>query len=108
MSDAVKWNSSGSRVVHPTRSRWAEVERGLELVLVGYLVLFLLAVPGAVLWALSKAPPVLTGLGPDARDNAEFFGLLLGLGGALAGYLLTHLGQWRCLLSAPQDHGAKE
>jgi hypothetical protein len=109
MSDSVKWNSSASRALHaPTRSRWAEVECGLKLIVVGYLVLVLLAVPGAVCWALSQGSPLLPALGPDGRDNAELLAIVLGLGGAMAGYLLCLLGQWRCLVYASQDHGAKE
>jgi hypothetical protein len=107
MSDVLKWNSSGSRVLHLNRSGWPEVERGLRLVGVGYLVVFLLAGAGAVLWVLSQHPSVLTGLGPDARWIPELSGALLCLGGAL-GYLLILFGQWRCLCSAPQDGGAKE
>jgi hypothetical protein len=51
---------------------------------------------------------LLPGLGPEGRDNAELLAIVLGLGGAMAGYLLCLLGQWRCLVYASQDHGAKD
>src|SRR5437879_5071482 len=110
MSTEVRWNSSGSRALHaPTRSRWAEIERGLKIILASYLVLVVLAIPGAVVWATAQEH---TGrwlwLGPNGNEDAELFGLVLGLGGALGSYLLALIGQWRCLSYAPQDHSAKE
>jgi hypothetical protein len=85
------------------------LQRGIQVVLAGYLVVLLVALPGACLWLSSQERvPVLWRAGLTGNDDAEAFGLLLACGGAGLGYLLLLAGQWLCLFHAPQSHGAKE
>jgi hypothetical protein len=85
------------------------LQRGIQVVLAGYVVALLVAFPGACLWLSSQeGVPLLWRAGLAGNEDAEVPGLLLACGGAVLGYLLLVVGQWLCLLHAPQSHGAKE
>jgi hypothetical protein len=109
MSTVVNWNSSGSRTLRvPTQSKWGEVARGLRFVFAGYLILFVLAAPGALLWSASQGAVPLLGERLAGQEEYEVIGLLMGPAGAVLGCGLILLGQWLCLVYAPQEENAKE
>jgi hypothetical protein len=106
MDGPVKWNTSASKQVptlaHP---KWRQVRQGLILALAGQPLtlvfglagLYLVAVPDGPLAARLNLP----------LEDASLVGWIL-VGGGLFGYLLLLAGVWRCLLFAPQSHGAKD
>jgi hypothetical protein len=107
MSRVIAWNSSGSReVTSIARPRWREVRQGLVLALVGY---FLLLGPGllGLLLLVAENNPAADWLRLNDEDAEALAQALAGLGG-FGGYALVLVGQWRCLLYAPQGHGAKD
>jgi hypothetical protein len=113
MSNSVvlHWNTSDSRVLQPTTvSRWREVSRGLQLSGLGYAILLIVVLPALVLiWVSSHGYryfPVPASL--RQNEDWEFLGWFLAAVAGPLGYLVTLLGQWRCLKLAPQGHGAKE
>jgi hypothetical protein len=108
MSTLASWNSSGSRVVGLSgQPKWAEIRRGLRFVLVGHLVLFALAACGVVFrlddWGWLRLPDLIV---PEPEDTEML--RWLGVTGFVIGGLLTLIGQWLCLRSAPQEDGGKE
>src|SRR5262245_62810514 len=109
MNTPIRWNASVSRVAAAVvRPKWAEVRRGLILAAVGYSCLLVFLLPGLFLvWSAQQGGPTeaLLGVGTDIATVLGW--VLTGIGGGLGGLLLLG-GQWRCLSSAPQSHGAKE
>jgi hypothetical protein len=90
---------------------WQQISKGLSLVVRGYLVLVIGGALGAVLvWLADGGGPPLPGLEVSRADSDSL--LLLGvltLGvTALLSYGLVLVGQWRCLMYAPQRQSAKE
>jgi hypothetical protein len=106
MDTPIKWNASGSRQVAIARPKWEEMRQGLLLAIAGHAVLFFLGIPGLVFLG-PHGDTVITRIGLAAED-AQPVGLTLTGTAALLGYGLVVLGQWRCLICAPQGNGAKE
>lgn len=107
MSTAIKWNASGSRELPIlSGSKWQEIRWGLRCALAAHSVLLLFVLPGLFLIS-----PWSTGtrgfFGWDAQQ-ADLIGLALASLGGMVAYILLLVGQFRCLLSAPQGHGSKE
>jgi hypothetical protein len=85
------------------------LQRGIQVVLAGYLVGLLLAFPGACLWLSSQeGMPLLWRAGLMGNEDAEVLGLLLACGAGGLAYLLLLVGQWLCLFHSPQSYGAKD
>src|SRR5262245_43668366 len=107
MKTPVKWNASGSRQVSAVaRPRWREVRQGLVLALLGFGLVLLSALAGLSLVG-RRGEAVVPSLGIDP-DDAIPFALTVAGAGALVGHGVVLLGQWRCLVYAPQGCGAKE
>jgi hypothetical protein len=107
METPIKWNSSGSRQVHTVaRPRWREVRQGLVLASLGLWLFLLFAFAGLFLVG-RRGALLIASLGIDP-DDAIPFALIVAGAGALLGYAVVLLGQWRCLVYAPQGCGAKE
>ncbi|MCI0639339.1 MAG: hypothetical protein L0Y72_29195 [Gemmataceae bacterium] len=107
METAVRWNSSGSREL-PKLSfpKWREIRQGFIIAFIGFVFLFMVALPGLLLLGPSKWTVVSTfGIRVDA---AMAIGEVLAIFGGGAGYLFLVLGQLRCLISSPQRHAGKE
>lgn len=99
--------SSRMRPIQPT-PRWREVNGGLRLVALGYLVLLLLFLPSVALTWLARRE-VVAGFHLGAyHELCHLLGLLGASGAALLGYVLLLVGQWRCLVFVPRRHGAQE
>jgi hypothetical protein len=107
MSTSIKWNASASKEVSAVaRPRWKQLRQGFGLAVTGQVWFLALALPGLLLlgplgWRVARLCHL------EADDTLALSLLLLG-GGALVGYGLVLLGQWRCLTYAPQGHSAKE
>jgi hypothetical protein len=105
-------HSADSRAVRlNSDTGWRAIGKGLGLVALGYAALFGGGVLGALLvyWAASGRPVI----GRYALDDEEQAALrLLGVvvlgSGAVLGPAAVLLGQWRCLMYAPQGGSAKE
>jgi hypothetical protein len=88
---------------------WTDVRHGLGLILRGYFVLI-----GAIM-VVATVFVFLFGVDPADRSKTSWqvrdIGLFLGLGvvavASLYSYGCVVLGHWRCLMSAPERHGAK-
>jgi hypothetical protein len=107
MATAIAWNPSGSREVRTTaRPKWKGIRQGLSLAMLGYLGFVVLAVPCLVL-ALPRGGSIVELVGLDAEFASSLGWALVELG-ALGGYGLVLLGQWRCLVHAQQAHAAKD
>jgi len=107
MSTSIKWNTCGSREMKVVaRPRWRAIRHGLGLAVLGNL---LLLGPGLLGLAFLVGPPEEALLASNglAREDTWIVGLALACVGGL-GYLLALLGQWRCLVHAPQGSSAKE
>jgi hypothetical protein len=106
-ASAAKWNTSDSREVSiVSRGKWKEIERGFTMALIGQGVLLVFI----ALAALAFSPfgmLYLLRLGLTRTEAASVGVGALVVGGIL-GYLLVVAGHWRCLLHAPQNHGAKD
>jgi hypothetical protein len=107
MKAPIKWNAGGSREVNAiARPKWREIRQGLSLAVWGNLFLLgpglggLLALGPLERWAQVYLPW-------DNEDIRVLAMTLAGVGLSL-GYALVLVGQWRCLIYAPQEHGAKE
>jgi hypothetical protein len=108
MSTAVTWNASNSRqVTAATRTKWGDVRLGLNLAVIGDLVFLGLGLLGLMLVGPAGASTAAR-LGLDTSEDVVTLGWLVVCAGALPGYGLLVLGRWRCLVSAPQGHGAKD
>jgi hypothetical protein len=107
---APDWACGGSAPqTSSVTSRLRTLQRGNQIVLVGYLLAMLVAFPAFCLWLSSQeGVPLLSRAGLLGNDDAETLGLLLACGAAGLAYLLLLVGQWLCLSNAPQSHGAKE
>src|SRR5262245_55381336 len=109
MDAQIKWNSSNSRQVPAlvlARPRWKEVRQGLMLALVGNLLALVLG-PGGLILLVLEGGPIATRL-DLSLEAGTLLGATVAATGALFGYALVLAGQWRCLLNAPQGHGAKD
>jgi hypothetical protein len=104
------WSSGGSvSQTSSATSRLRALQRGIRVVLGGYLVALLVGFPAAYLWLSSQERvPFLWGARLRGNEDAEVLGLLFACGGVGLGYFLVVVGQWICLFNAPQSHGAKE
>jgi hypothetical protein len=103
----VRWNTTGSREVHTVaRPRWRQLRQGLLLVVLGQIMLY--ACVGIAAAFLGPWSDDVVSYLRVAREDVPIYGWGLGGGGALLGYLLLLLGQWRCLVYAPQGNAAKE
>jgi hypothetical protein len=108
---AINWSAVPTSAAHTASltSRLRAIQRGVRLVLCGYLVLLGVALPGAVLWLGSQPDCELPWLAPLERsEDAEILGQLGGVGGGAVGYLLLTVGLWIGVTNAPQGHGARE
>jgi hypothetical protein len=111
MKTPAKWNSSSLKVpaLPATWGRWQSLRRGVQLVLLGYLLLLALAGPGLFLWSVVTGTWPLPGLeGLEGKEAVDAAGQILLIVGGVAGFLLILVGQWCCLLSSPQSNSAKE
>jgi hypothetical protein len=89
---------------------WPGVAGGLRLVSWGYSLLLVVATLGGGLIRVTADDETAKALAltPDARSWLLLLALaILGVGGLLA-ITLVLLGQWRCLMYAPQQQAAKE
>jgi hypothetical protein len=108
MSDAaLKWNHSGSRELPIVGSpRWLAMRQGLRLTMMGYVLMALGALGGAMLF--SSAIEQIT-VRPGTEDRASIpFSLALAGCILVGGHLLMLIGHFRCLLTAPQGNSSKE
>jgi hypothetical protein len=104
-----EWACASSPQNPTLTSRLRALRRGIQFVLGGYLVTLLVAFPAACLWLSSQeGVPLLWRAGLVGNPDAEELGLLFACVGAGLGYLLLVVGQWLCLVNAPQSHGGKE
>jgi len=105
------WDADNLPLQCDAKSGWKEISRGLALVVRGYCVLIaggLLALLFITL-ALGGGPAGLRmSINQENRDLLLLVGLLLVGLTALFSYGLVLLGQWRCLMYAPERQGAKE
>ena len=90
---------------------WSEVSHGMRQVALGWvLVLAGSVLGGALLWLGSAGYPKVMRLGKDAPEEGDL--LLVGVGvlgvSLIMGCGAILIGQWRCLMHAPQRQGAKE
>jgi hypothetical protein len=107
MNTPIRWNASVSGNVLALQSRWKEVRNGLQLVVLGYCFLVILAVPGLVLLCLTQLQ--LTSPLPNVSlEQAVVLGWVLAGGGMVLTFGLLLLGQCRCLGNAPQRHASRE
>jgi hypothetical protein len=111
MASRVTWNASNSKVVKAlVGSKWPEIGRGLHMIALGEVAWMLFVVPVLFLaWmpfhtpALAEVRRLLT-----REDELVLLGLVIVGAGTLIAFVLALLGTWRCLMHAPQRHGAKE
>jgi hypothetical protein len=88
---------------------WTDVRHGLGLILRGYFVLV------AVILVVLTVFVILFGVDPAQRSKTSWqvrdIALFLGLGAVAVGSLYSYgcivVGHWRCLMNAPERHGAK-
>jgi uncharacterized membrane protein len=88
---------------------WPDVRQGLGLILRGYFVMI------AAILLVAAVFVFLFGLDPADRSKTSWqvrdIGLFLGLGALAVGSLYSYgcivVGHWRCLMNAPERHGAK-
>jgi hypothetical protein len=107
MNTPIRWNASVSGDVQALQSRWKEVRKGLQLFVLGYCFLVLLAVPGLALLCFNQVQPT-TALATLTPKQVTVLGwILTGTGMVLAVSFLL-LGQCHCLGHAPQRHGSRE
>jgi hypothetical protein len=104
------WSCGGSvPQISSATARLGALQRGIRVVLSGYLVALLVAFPAACLWlSTQERVPFLGRADLVGNKDVEVLGLPLACGGAGLGCLLLIVGQWICLFNAPQSHGAKE
>jgi hypothetical protein len=104
-------DADNSALQYNAKSGWQEISKGLALVVRGYCVL----IAGGPLAFLCIA--LACGGGPallhpsttqENRDDLLLLGLLMVGLTALLSYGLVLLGQWRCLMYAPERQGARE
>jgi hypothetical protein len=90
---------------------WRSIGQGLGLVAFGYAALLVGVGLGALLlyWAASGRPVLgRYALDADGLAGLQFLGVVVvGAGGAI-GFSVVLVGQWLCLMYAPQGGGAKE
>jgi hypothetical protein len=107
MNAPIKWNSYNSKEVRTlARPRWRELRQSFLVAQSGFVLLLVVALPGLLLTG-SLGDRLGAWLRLETDDQAAL-SFLLGAVGALLGYGLVLGGQWRCLVFAPQKHGAKE
>jgi hypothetical protein len=88
---------------------WPDVRSGLGLILRGYFVLVAAVIVVATVFI------ILFGIDPAQRSKTSWqvrdIGLFLGLGAVAVASLYSYgcvvVGHWRCLMNAPERHGAK-
>src|SRR5262245_13173932 len=107
MTALVKQNLSASKGAVPVvQPRWQEVRQGLLLAVAGYFCVLLLGAP-APLFLSPYGEDVAMDIGLRAEEAQDVARVSLVVAGIL-GYGLVLAGQWRCLVYAPQSHGARE
>jgi hypothetical protein len=94
-----------------TETGWQAVSKGLRLIAAGYFILIGGTIAGLLLLrlGLEDGPAIVAiNIRFDDRENLLLLGVLtLGLT-AVFSYGFILLGQWHCLMYAPQGHHAKE
>src|SRR4051812_31744108 len=110
MNTLLGWNSSPSRLLDAqARSRGRQIGRGLGLIAAGHLLLVGLALTAlAVAWAARAGRLPLPEQALTRPGGAVLAGLAAVGAVGLLGYALVLVGQWRCLLFAPQHLGTKD
>jgi len=111
MSTAIGWNASASGHVGNVKARWREVRGGLGLVLLGYVVLLLLILPGGALIWVTESQQYFPRFQKHVAINLEWaswIGWILVVAGAVLGQLMVLCGQSRCLHNASSREGARE
>jgi hypothetical protein len=110
MAKLVK-DADNSALQYNPKSGWQEISKGLALVVRGYCVL-IAGSPLAFLCitlACGEGPaPLRQSMTQENRDDLLLLGLLMVGLTALLSYGLVLLGQWRCLMYAPERQGARE
>jgi hypothetical protein len=103
-----QYNSGLQRV--RGHAQWHEVGRGLQVAVLGDLVLVALSTPGLLLaWlAVHGGRALQLQFGVEDADGALWVGLLLTGAAAALGSGLNLLGRWMCLVNAPPQPGVKE
>jgi hypothetical protein len=90
---------------------WQEIAKGLGLIVRGYCVLVVGGTLGPLfVWLAVNGGAPLPGLNlvREDCDNLLLFGLLTIVATGVLSYSLVLVGQWRCLMYAPERQGAKE
>ena len=104
-------DADNSPLQYNAKSGWQEVSKGLALVVRGYCVLIAggpLAFLCIALACGGGPAPVRQTLTQQNRDDLLLVGVLMVGVTALLSYGLVLLGQWRCLMYAPERQGARE
>jgi hypothetical protein len=108
-SRPIRWNTSPSgMLLAMARPRWAETRQGLTVTQVGYACLLVLVTPSMILLRLGAAGTFLSRRSAVTTEQALTLGLILVITGGILAYGLILAGQWRCLMTTAQGHGAKE
>jgi hypothetical protein len=104
-------DADNSPLQYNPKHGWQEISKGLALVVGGYCVL----IAGGLLASLTIAlacgwgpAPLRQSMTQENRDDLLLLGLLMVGLTALLSYGLVLLGQWRCLMYAPERQGARE